>query len=137
MIRKVLMGVVIVGVARRDRSCLARGWVQQVTPHPIGTIQTWVDQIWWPVTVLRGGVYVLLAWGRLSPLGTAPYPPGRSRPGRRARDDQPYTDRRVATAAEARWRHLSRARQRSPWVFGAFLVSDLGSLRSFPMGSAA
>lgn len=131
MIRKGLMGVVIVGVLAGI--AVSGPWlVQQVTPHQIGTLNTWVDQIWWPFTALRGGVYVLLAW-TLYPLWVQRHiRQAETVQARRARDDPPYTDRERASA-EAYRRHLSRAGQRSPWVFGAFLISDL-VLAQFPYG---
>ena len=127
MIRKVgvVVGVVglLVGVAS-----VGPWWVQPMTPHPWGTIQTWVDPLWWPVTVIRCGIYALLAWG-LYPLWVQGYiRQAQAVQERGALDDDP--DRR---AAEARLRHLYRARQRSPWVFGAFILSDL-ILAQFPYG---
>ena len=125
MIRKVgvVVGVVVllVGVAS-----VGPWWVQQVTPRPWGTIQTWVDQIWWPATVIRCGVYALLAWG-VYPLWVQ----GFIRQAQAVQEQGALDDEESRRVAEARLHHLYRARQRSPWVFGAFLVSD-GVIAQFP-----
>jgi len=127
MIRKVgvVVGVVVllVGVAS-----VGPWWVQQVTPRPWGTIQTWVDQLWWPATVIRCGVYALLAWG-VYPLWVQ----GHIRQAQAVREQRTLDDDPDRRAAEARGRHLYRARQRSPWVFGALLLSD-GIIAQFPYG---
>ena len=125
MIRKVgvvvVVVVLLVGVAS-----VGPWWVQQVTPRPWGTIQTWVDQIWWPATVIRCGVYALLAWG-VYPLWVQ----GFIRQAQAVQEQGALDDEESRRVAEARLHHLYRARQRSPWVFGAFLVSD-GVIAQFP-----
>lgn len=125
MIRRVGVTVVIMGLLVGVAS-VGPWLVQQVTPRQLGTIQTWVDQIWWPATVIRCGVYALLAWG-VYPLWVQ----GVIRQAQAVRDQQALDDDPNRHAAEARLRHLYRARQRSPWVFGAFLLSD-GVIAQFP-----
>jgi hypothetical protein len=96
LIRKRLTGLIVVG-ALAGAAWLGPWWVQQVTPRELGALLTGVDALWWPATVLRGGVYALLAWGV--------YP--RWVQGRIRRNDP------------------ERVRQQSPLVFGAFCISDL------------
>ena len=125
MIRKGGVAVVMVGLIIGVVGAGA-GWVQPMTPPPWGTIQTWIDQFWWPATVIRCAVYALLAWG-VYPVwvqGAIRQAQAVQAPG--ALDDDSHRRR-----GEARLRHLDRARQRSPWVFGAFLLSD-GVIAQFP-----
>ena len=62
MIRKVGVAVVMVGLLVGVAS-VGPWLVQPMTPRQWGTIQTWIDQFWWPATVIRCAVYALLAWG--------------------------------------------------------------------------
>lgn len=126
MIRKMGVAVVMIGVLV---GVVWGGpwWVQPVTLRPWGTIQMWVDQLWWPATVIRCAVYALLAWG-VYPLWVQGPRQAQAAQAQRGLDDDPNRRR-----AEACLRHLDRARQRSPWVFGAFILSDL-IFAQFPYG---
>lgn len=125
MIRKVGVFVVIMGLLVGVAS--VGPWrVQPMTSHPWGTIQTWVDPLWWPATVIRCGLYALLAWG-VYPLWVQSL----IRQAQAVREQRMLGDDPDRRAAEARLRHLYRVRQRSPWVFGAFLLSD-GVIAQFP-----